>query len=227
MIDIHSHVLYGIDDGAQTIEDSLAILARAEKIGITKMIATPHFTIGEDVDKFIAERDKRLEALKKAAREKGIKIELYPGAEVYITDELYNECDLKKLTLAGSDIILAEFKYHSLRAESFLDYIDELINQGVRAVIAHPERYSYFIRNPRLVNAVIDRGAMLQINAISLFEDSEEGEAARMMLNSRIVYAIGSDIHHASSKRLEAVERLNESGKLEKYLTENPKKILM
>ena len=226
MIDLHSHVLFDIDDGAQTIEDSLAILARAEKLGVKAMVATPHFTIGDDVDEFVKKRTERIEAIKEEAEAAGINVKVLPGAEVYITDELFNETDIKKLTLAETDVILAEFKYHSVKAEAFLEYIDEMISQGVRVLVAHPERYSYLNNNMRLLEAILHRGVMLQVNAISLYEDSEEGDAARMMLKNNMAFAVSSDIHHASSRRLDAIAKLNENERWKSVLYDNPLKLI-
>lgn len=226
MIDLHSHVLFDIDDGAQTVEDSLRILKRAEKMGITKMVATPHFSIGEDVDYFLECRNIRMEKLKEACRKEQINTELYCGAEVYITDEIFNEDKLEKLTIGKSDVLLSEFKYHGVKGEDFLEYIDEILKKGLKVLLAHPERYSYLRENALLMEALLSRDVMLQVNAISLFEDSPEGEFARMLVKSGLVYAIGSDIHHASSKRLDAMGELGKSGKWDKYLVENPEEIL-
>lgn len=211
MVDLHSHVLFGIDDGAQSIEESVEILKKAYDAGIRKMMATPHFTIGEDVDRFIDRRQRRLEALKAAARDAHIDIELKAGAEVYITDELFNEDKLDLLLFEDSRVILAEFKYHSVRPEIFLSYIDELTGKDVTVLVAHPERYSYLMEDARLLDALLDRGVLLQVNAISLFEESEEGEFARFLVKNNLASVIASDIHHPSSRRLKAMEKLGES----------------
>ncbi len=223
MIDLHSHALFDIDDGAKTIEDSLDILRRAVKCGVEKMALTPHFTIGEDVEAFISERNRRFDILKEAVREENIGIKLCTGAEVYITDELFNETQLDKLTIGNSKVILCEFKYHGLRPGDFLGYVDEVLTNGFVPLIAHPERYSY--TTPSIVDEILDRGALLQVNGISLFEDSEEGETARALVKSNCAFVIGSDIHHAQSRRLTAMEKLNQSGKWQRIISTNPDKI--
>lgn len=223
MVDLHSHALFDIDDGAGTIEDSVAILKRAVRCGIDKMALTPHFTIGDDVDAFLDARNRRFEKLKETVHEEDINIKLCMGAEVYITDELFNETQLESLAIGESRVILCEFKYHSLRPEQFLGYIDEIMTQGLTPIVAHPERYSYMV--PMLVNSLLDRGALLQVNGISLYEDSEEGEVARALVKSGCAFAVGSDIHHAESRRLTAMGKLNESGKWQKILHDNPNKI--
>lgn len=225
MVDLHSHALFGIDDGAQTIEDSLAILKRAESFGIKKMALTPHFTIGDDVQVFLDRRQRRFEMLKPAMEEENINIKLCLGAEVYITDELFNETELKKLTIGDSNVILAEFKYHGLHGEDLLQYVDELIKNGLKVLIAHPERYSYLNRNMMLIRALIDRGVMLQVNAISLFEDSDVGDAARAMVAGGFAYNLGSDIHHASSRRLDAIGKIGEGQKWNNLVRDNPARI--
>ncbi|MBR5535643.1 MAG: hypothetical protein IKU60_03240 [Clostridia bacterium] len=210
MVDLHSHVLFEIDDGAESIEQSIEILRIAYDAGIRKMIATPHFTLGEDVEKMTDRRDRRLRALKDAMEHEGIEIELKAGFEVYITDELFNEEELHRLCLGDSDVLLAEFKYHGLKREVFIGYIDEFIKKGVKVLVAHPERYSYLINDPMLLDALLSRGVMLQVNGISLFEDSEEGDFARFLVERNLADVIGSDIHHPASRRLKAMKKLGE-----------------
>lgn len=223
MVDLHSHVLFGIDDGAQTIEDSIDILKQARSLGINKMALTPHFSIGDDVEKFLCLRNKHFSILKEESNEIGIELKL--GAEVYITDELFNETELEKLVIGDSKVILCEFKYHSLSPETFIEYIDYVLQEGLRILLAHPERYSYLRRNRMLLEALLDRGVMLQVNAASLFEDSEEGDFARMLVKNNFAYCIASDIHHASSRRLDAMAEVMNRKKFDDLVSDNPDKI--
>lgn len=227
MIDLHSHVLFDIDDGAKSIEASLEILKKAERIGIKKVMATPHFTVGGDVDEFIAARDQRLEELREAVAREGINVEIKAGAEVYITDDLFDEESLDKLTLGDSKFILAEFKYHGVKPERFLEYIDCINDCGLKVLVAHVERYSYVRKNPILLSALDSRDALLQVNAISLFEEGEEGDFAYMLFKNRLIYAVGSDIHHAHSRRYGAMEKLGAMDEkyVRKILWDNPMKI--
>ncbi len=210
MIDLHSHVIFDIDDGAQLIQDSLAILKKAQSIGITKIMATPHFSIGEDVSRFLEKRNENLAGLKQVCDKEEIDVFLKAGAEVYITDELFNEDNLDKLTLGESNIILTEFKYHSLSGERFLEYIDYILNEGFIPLIAHVERYSFIRRNMMLLESLLSRGVMLQVNALSLYEDSEEGEFARLLMDEKVVSVIASDIHYVPSRRYRAMEKLRD-----------------
>lgn len=210
MVDLHSHVLFEIDDGSGSIEESVEILRKAQSSGIRKMMATPHFTIGEDVQEFVDRRNRRLSMLKKAAREEGIALEMKAGAEVYITDELFNEDRLDLLCFEGSNVMLSEFKYHSLKGEVFLGYVDEIQSRGIKMLVAHPERYSYLMNDVRLLDALVGRNVILQVNAISLFEESEEGEFARFLLKNNLAGVVASDIHHPSSRRLKAMKKLGE-----------------
>lgn len=223
MVDLHSHALFGVDDGAQTIEDSIAILKRACSFGIDKLALTPHFSIGDDVEEFLYLRNKHFDMLKEAAEEIGIELKM--GAEVYITDELFNETELEKLTIGTSRVVLCEFKYHSLSPEDMIEYIDYILKEGLSVLVAHPERYSYLRYNRMLLEALLDRGVIMQVNAISLFEDSEEGDFARMLVKNNLAYCIGSDIHHASSRRLNAMAEIMKNGKYDNLITDNPGRI--
>lgn len=227
MTDLHSHVLYGIDDGARTIDESIEILSEAAESGIKKIMLTPHFSIGNNVGEFVSLRNEKAEKLKKAAKEANIDIELKLGAEVYITDELFTEDKLELLLLGDSKVMLSEFKYHSLSREKFIGYIDEILKWGIQPIVAHPERYSYLWGDKLLLEAVIERDVLLQVNAVSLFEDSEEGDFARFLVDNNIAYAIGSDIHRPHSRRLYAMEKLlhSEDKGIKDMLTLNPNKI--
>lgn len=221
IVDLHTHVLFGIDDGAENVEESLSILREARKCGIKKMVLTPHFTLGDDISRFLEERGERFEILRAAAERENIGIQLKCGAEVYVTDEIYNEDELEKLAIGESRVLLAEFKYHALKAERFLDYVDEISDRGLIPLIAHPERYSYLRHSKMLVNALISRGALLQVNAESLFDDGEEGAFAAMLTRSGAASVISSDVHHPASYRLRAVRNLNEADDDEvEYMTE-------
>lgn len=227
MVDLHSHVLFDIDDGAQDVSQSIEILKRAQSAGIRKMMVTPHFTIGEDVEAFVEKRNERLSELKAEMVKEGLEIELKAGAEVYITDELFSEDSLKSLVLGDSNFLLAEFRYHLKKPEQFLEYIDEIQKKGVDVLVAHPERYSFLMNDPRLLDALLSRDVLLQVNGISLFEDSEEGEFARFLVKKNLAYAIASDIHHPESKRMKAMAMLNKNDDIGivKKITANPDKI--
>lgn len=225
MVDLHSHVLFGIDDGARTIEDSREILKRAKKIGINKVALTPHFTIGEDVQEFLQIRNEHFEMLKSEAEDIGI--DMVCGAEVYMTDEIFNETELDKLTIGNSKSVLCEFKYHGLSGETFLEYVDYVKDEGLDVLVAHPERYSYLRRDGFLLDALLSRDVKLQVNAVSLYDESSEGEFARMLVRNKLAFCIGSDIHHAKSRRYAAMEDLYERGKYDVLLSENPEKIFV
>ncbi len=213
MVDLHSHVLFDIDDGARDLEDSVEILRQSEKMGIKKMIATPHFTIGEDVEAFLARRERRMAVLKEAIAEEKINIELKSGAEVYITDEIFTEDKLDKLRLGDSSFLLAEFKYNSLGIGTLFEYVKEIQDAGLNVLMAHPERYSYLVRDMELVRELKEENVYFQVNAISLFEDTQEGDFARFLVSEKMATVIGSDIHQPHSKRLDAIGKIGESEK--------------
>ncbi|MGM9551423.1 MAG: tyrosine-protein phosphatase [Clostridia bacterium] len=224
MVDLHSHVLFGIDDGAENIEMTLEILKEAEKIGIEKIMATPHFSIGDNVEEFIRIRDERVKAVRDMIDTKGIDIKIKAGAEVYITDEVFGEDNLGRLTLGESRVILCEFKYHNLSPHTFLDYIDCIIDEGFIPLIAHVERYSFVRKNPGLIGALLSRNALLQVNAISLFTDEDEGDFARELYENKVIYTLGSDVHNVPSKRYKAVEKLGriDNDYITRLLNSNP-----
>ncbi|MCD8048128.1 MAG: PHP domain-containing protein [Clostridia bacterium] len=204
MVDLHTHILFDIDDGSESLEESLEILREAEEAGVKKIALTPHFTVGEDIDDFLTRRNERVKILTAAVDKEKIGIELTSGAEVYITRDIFDETELERLVIGKSRVMLSEFKYHGLSPKQFLDYVDEICSSGILPLIAHPERYSYLRRDKMLLNALLSRGALLQINAVSLFEEGDEGNFARAVLKNRSVSVMGSDVHKPDTERLRA-----------------------
>ena len=109
MIDLHCHILYDIDDGAKTKEDSAALLHTAVQNEIKAIIATPHFNDYSAVDEFVAKRDERVKFLREFIGEKGLDIGLGAGAEVFLQNDVFSDCDLSPLCINGSRYLLCEY----------------------------------------------------------------------------------------------------------------------
>lgn len=196
MIDIHSHVLPGIDDGAKTIEKTLEMLKIAEKNGIKKIVATPHFYRGyyennyENICKIVQEvniKSKKIE----------IDVEIFPGQEVFLdnhTVELFKEGIIKGIN--GTKYMLIELPMETM-PKNALDVIYELRIQGVIPIIAHPERYKYIIEKPSLINEFIDEKCLFQINSGSIegIFGSKVKKTAETLVSHGNCEFIASDAH--------------------------------
>ncbi|MCQ2479466.1 MAG: hypothetical protein MJ120_02405 [Clostridia bacterium] len=168
MIDIHTHILPEIDDGAKDLEESLRLCLLGRNHHIKKTVVTPHFSSMGDVDHFIEKRDEKVRILKKNLELNGIEMEIFAGAEVYVNDDVFFAQNLRRLTINNSRYLLVEFDFSGKRLRDIFDYLNELYSMGIVPIIAHPERYEYFQHNYDAVNELVSRGVLFQINAGSL-----------------------------------------------------------
>ena len=197
MIDIHCHILHGMDDGPREIDTSVSLCEMAMENGIEKIIATPHLTRLREIDEFIEMRDERLDELRGEIKRRGMILEIYGGAEVYIGEEVFYSGTLNKATLNKSRYLLVEFDFSGIRFSSVAQYIDQIIDMDLVPVVAHPERYSFLQENYERADILLDKGALFQINSGSLASRGslEEFELAYEMTMKNAASFIGTDAH--------------------------------
>ena len=109
MIDIHSHIIFNIDDGVQSIEESVELCRQAADNGYKAIVATPHFTDYRNIEEFIWARDSKLDLIREELSEEQIDITLYSGAELYLSRGIFTAGDLDELTVNKSRYMLCEF----------------------------------------------------------------------------------------------------------------------
>lgn len=218
MVDIHTHILPHIDDGAESSKDTLAMLKELERSGIKKVVATPHYIWGRYENKYedicsIGENIK-IEAAKNA-----IDIEIIFGQEVFLdkhTIKLYKQEIIKGIN--GTNYILLELpmKYLDFMV---LDIIYELRLLGLKPIIAHPERYNFLIEDILKINDFIDEGCLFQIDAGSIegiFGKSVK-KTAEKLIKQGVCNFIASDVH--SKRRMADINHaLSVVGKIDKNL---------
>lgn len=176
MIDLHTHILPGLDDGAPDLETSVLMAAVAAESGVTHLVATPHSNQRGAFENYASPAlQVRFDCLRAAVREAGIPLELSLGMEIFGTGDvpkLLREGRL--LTINGGRYLLIEFGFHEdpLRIERLLD---ELLAAGYWPVVAHPERYYGLQRMPNYLYDWVNRGVVLQVNKGSLFGASAAG----------------------------------------------------
>lgn len=197
MIDIHSHIISGIDDGSKNTEMTIKMLEMAEKSGITDIVATPHFMRGR-FEVTYKEVIDEVENLKKLAKENSIHINIYSGQEVYYSRnilEYYNQGMIG--TINNTKYMLIEFPMLEFNIEEAINTLYELQIRGIVPIIAHPERYKQFIKNPSQINLLIKEGMLFQVNAGSINGDfgRDVKKTAIKYLNNNIYSFIGSDAH--------------------------------
>lgn len=201
-IDFHTHILPEIDDGADSIAESLEMLKTARRCGAETVILTPHYHASTmDVTEFCALRDKKMEALKKAMKKDGGDFpEILSGAEVLLDGTISEKKDLMSLCVEGTDILLVELPYISWGKWHIQEVYHLVANCNLTPVIAHVERY---LRKPKDVIPRLDNlvsiGAKFQINADSFLTFSGR-RIIRTLAAEGLISAIGSDCHSSKDR---------------------------
>jgi protein-tyrosine phosphatase len=218
MIDLHCHILPGLDDGARDLTDSLAMARVAAADGIRTVCATPH--IRHDHDVRIDEIEGRVEGLNSRLREEGIAIEVLGGGEVAETAvETLSAEELRRVALGGGPWILLEPAPGPL-GDSLTRRVAQLAERGHRSLIAHPERHLSADMFERMAALVVE-GALIQATAdFFLREEMEAGMLT--MAEAGLVHVLSSDAHTSLGGRplrlAPAVERLRAVETLEPRL---------
>ncbi len=165
-------------------------------------VVTPHLARPENVDEFVRVRDKRIDELRRVLDEQNIPLEIVPGAEVFVNDDIFYAPSLDAVTLGGSRYILIEFDFNGLNINRLIRYVNEFISRGYAPIIAHPERYRFMQQNYDIVNHLADMGVLFQINSSSLagFGGLETRELAFAMISSGIASFIGTDAHSVAHR---------------------------
>lgn len=197
MVDLHSHLIWDIDDGSKSKEMTINMLRQAVKSGTRKLVLTPHYLPGyytEPIDK-VKERVKEIEALLK---EENINLEVYVGQEVYFTTNILENLNEGLIgTINNSRYMLIEFNMKNFSVKEVTETLYELQLKGITPIIAHPERYHIFIKNPSLINEFIKEGYLFQLNSGSLAGDfgKDVKKIAETYVKNKIYSFIGSDAH--------------------------------
>ena len=195
-IDIHCHIMPGVDDGSPDLATSLEMLRIADKNGITHIILTPHHkpmhhNISPEHN--VAYRKK----LQEAATEAGIKAKLFSGNEIYYSDETMEELiDGRICSLAGSDYVLVEF-HPTNPFKAIQNAAGRVQAAGYIPIIAHVERYSDIVSHPARVRDLIQMGCFIQVNASSVMGKYGFGIShfTKKLLKEELVHFIASDAH--------------------------------
>jgi len=226
MIDIHSHILPGIDDGSTNIEMSLEMLKMAEEKGTRVMVATPHFISGR-YENHYDEVFALYQELKLIAKAAGIKVQILLGQEVMLDSYSLKLCKEKILRgINGSKYMLIEFPMDVMPKDT-LDLIYELRLLGINPIIAHPERYKYIYETPTVINDFIEEGCAFQINTGSLegLFGKKVQDCARLLVQEGLTNFIASDAHSVSRRCPGLKEGFREAlaidGKIEEKISKN------
>ena len=237
MIDIHCHILPGVDDGADSLKTALEMARMAVDSGVKAIIATPHCNIPDAPNRNHAGEamTRSFEQFQEALRQASLPLKLYPGAEILCTPDTALLLRQGKLpTLAGSRYLLVEFFFDET-LQYMSEQLDRIAAEGVVPIIAHPERYTAFQQTPFVAELWFSKGYLLQINKGSIQGRLGQRAAStdNWLLSQGLAHVVASDAHNAYT-RTPYMDRIN--GYLcdvhgEEYadilLRENPQRILM
>jgi tyrosine-protein phosphatase YwqE len=216
-VDMHSHLLPGLDDGSESIEDSIVLIKEFVSLGYKKLITTPH--IMGDFFKNTPETIRpKLEELRKAVAAEGIDIQLEAAAEYYL-DEWFLE-KLQKpenLLTFGNKYLLFETSY--INESSILnEAIFQIKSIGLIPVLAHPERYTYLYPDFEKCKSIYDKGALFQlnINSLSGYYSKASQELAKKLIDHEMISFVGSDCH--GMRHIEALKKSRDTNYYSKVL---------
>lgn len=230
MIDIHTHLLFGVDDGCKTIEESLEMIEKAIEVGITDLFVTPHYSFRRKFTVTYDVIEERFLLLKDAVSQKGLKVNLYLGSEIDETSDLNNFLENQMChKLNDSKYVLIDF---GTREAAIDDICYELIVEGYIPIIAHPERYSY-IKDLDTFKQWKKTGALIQINASSIFSSKQIQKRVKKLIKNNLVDFVSSDSHRNSStfeylkQAYQYIGRKLGTEKTKIIFISNPKKIIL
>lgn len=194
-IDIHSHIIYGVDDGAKKRQDSIKYLDEASKCGVKSIICTPHICHGrrEKLEKIV----NNFIDIKEYADSIGIDLKL--GMEILITHETFDLLKNKHLrSLDGKKYVLVEFKRReNMDIDDIIYMMEEIMDLGYIPILAHPELYINY-RNISYIKRIKESGILLQMDATSIFRKNSGRKVykfSKKLLKERLIDFVASDTH--------------------------------
>lgn len=199
MVDLHTHILPGVDDGADNFHEAMEMLDIAASNGTTHIVLTPHYLTREHIFAPLKKNDilSRFETFKEAAAQQYPGIKLYSGAELFAVNNIIDVIeDDQIIPINGTKYVLTEFGFED-RLSRATDVATMLTGHGYVPVLAHPERYNFIQRNPRDIVRFLEMGCLIQINTTSLsgFSGRLAQDVALSFLENNLVTAVASDSH--------------------------------
>ena len=192
-VDIHSHILPGIDDGAKNIEESLALISEMKKLGFSKIIGTPHTYTGL----YDNTNDSIQNAFNNLKGDLDVDIKLDYASEYMLNNEIIYSAKNKKLLCLKKNYVLVEMSYLSPPTNLY-EIIYELKVNGYSPILAHPERYLFYKNNFREFKSLKEKGLMFQANLLSStgYYGKDVLRLLNKLLENNLIDFVGSDIHN-------------------------------
>ncbi|MDD6489433.1 MAG: hypothetical protein PUG48_06450 [Clostridia bacterium] len=194
MIDLHCHILPGIDDGAKTTDDSLNLIAAEKRQNVNSIVFTPHFNPEKvSVEQFCQARNNSMNRLTSSDDFAEYNISVKTGAEVYFSVKL-KDIDIQPLCFDGTDYILIELPVNA-RPCGLTHTLRDIINKGYAPILAHVERYQYFTSDPTMLYDLVMEGCLAQVNAEAILGNGSSSSMALKYIKWEMAHIVCSDCH--------------------------------
>jgi len=195
-VDLHSHLIPGIDDGSKSMEESIILLNHLQDLGYEYLITTPHIMIdayGNTKDSILA----AVKILKQEALQQGLSIQITASAEYYLDEGLLPLIQNKDLLLIANKYLLFETSY-THRPQQLEEVIFEILAQGIIPILAHPERYRYMKNNIDAFTSLKALGVEFQVNLNSFngYYGTHAQKQALLLSKHGLIDFLGSDTHN-------------------------------
>ena len=235
MVDIHTHILPNLDDGAKSIDESVAIVKKAYENGVTDLVVTPHFIFGSSYNANNKTKEKKYDMLLRRIEKLKLDINIYLGNEIFI------DRDIVKFIKDGSAITINNSRYLFFELPMNNDYkhVEDIIfnikTSGYIPVIAHPERYLIFKDNISLVERFLELGVLFQSNIgsfLGVYGDRVK-DTAILLLKHNCIHFIASDTHREDNIFYDNISELKillskyiDGDKINDLLVKNPLRVI-
>lgn len=203
-IDIHSHFLPGLDDGPENLDQCLETAMRYNNIGVDRVIATPHYIPGTKWAASAEQIEKNIEETRQQLVNANINLTILPGMEIALTEALCRNFDTEKLLPVDSQrVFLVELSLNATNEDPVFKGLQRLLShEGIKFILAHPERYLLFQKEPEWLHYLIGQGMLIQINIGSILGlgGKKVQKTSFSLLRSGMVHFLATD-SHARGKR--------------------------
>lgn len=226
-VDIHSHFLPGIDDGAKNLDNSIELITKMASYGIKNIITTPH-VLGDVYQNSSETIKEKLEEVRAELKKRNMNAISLRAAAEYMMDEQFSVLlENDDILTLKDNFVLVEMSYFSAPINLY-DILFEIQLKGYKPVLAHPERYNFFHTNIDNYYKLKKAGCLFQLNLLSLTEQYGKGvqKMSEKLLKENLYDFVGTDTHH--KKHLELLKKIGNKKNLEKikHLLDNNKKFI-
>ncbi len=210
MNDLHSHILFGVDDGAKVFEDSKAILDSASSVGVKNIVLTPHYIVDS---RYMSTANDNLVPFKQVKDyADGLGINIYLANEVYLSKEVVDLYKSGKIApINNSRYMLVEIPMYG-KLNNVKSIFFELLSAGVVPILAHPERYAAYHGDIDFFKELRQMGVLLQANYPSLlgFYGKDAKKMLKKLLKADLISFVGSDVHSINEHKYELIPKMKQ-----------------